>query len=129
MEKLITAAQDLTGSWVNLGDAISVSDWNRVALWLNVDINDSADVRFRALPLKTKTQDADQYSYPIKYTSSSKVAIQDEIFELSDDADQKIVVELETKGLVNALQFQVQAGTVGATPGQIDEAEVSLSNY
>lgn len=129
MIALISAAQDLTASWVDLGDPVPMSDWNRCALWANLDINNTNDARVRAIAKLTDTVGAGEYTLPIKVVTSSDVKVEGEYIEFNVDADQKMVLEVETKGLVPFIQFQVQAGTVGATAGQFDSAIVTQSNY
>lgn len=123
MEELITTAQDLTSSWANLGKPISMANYRKLGLWLDVNINNSTGVLFRALPLKSLDSTATVYNFPIKWVSSSKVAIDDENFELTNNADQKLLVAMETDYLVPYVQIQVMATVVGATAGQIDVAE------
>lgn len=125
--QLITSPQTLTGSWVDLGAEVEVNQHNRIGIWLNVDINDSQNVRLRALA-KLGQNAANEYNLLIKNVSASSVAVESEFFEFNVDADQLAVLEVVTNGLVPFVQFQVQAGTVGASAGQIDEADYTLSN-
>ena len=96
-------------------------------VWLNIDINDSQNVRLRAVGKLAKNATL-EYVFPIKVVTSSKVNVQDEFTEFTDDADQSVLVEILTNGLVPIVQLQVEAGTAGATPGQIDNADITYSN-
>ena len=124
---LISAAQNLTASWADLGSEIDMTKYRRCMVWLNIDINDSQDVRLRAVGKLAKNATL-EYVFPIKVVTSSKVNVQDEFTEFTDDADQSVLVEILTNGLVPIVQLQVEAGTAGATPGQIDNADITYSN-
>lgn len=125
-QALISAAQNLTGAWADLGSEVKTSGFQHLGLWLNVDINDSSDVRVRVLAKHTEAH-ADEFSLPIKTVGASSVAIEDEYFELTDDADQKILIGVDLDGIVPVIQIQVMAGTLGATAGQIDGALVTMA--
>ena len=124
---LISAAQNLTASWADLGSEIDMTKYRRCMVWLNIDINDSQNVRLRAVGKLAKNATL-EYVFPIKVVTSSKVNVQDEFTEFTDDADQSVLVEILTNGLVPIVQLQVEAGTAGATPGQIDNADITYSN-
>lgn len=128
MQELISEPQDLTADWVNLGPIIEMANWSRMAPYIDLDINDSLNVRVRAI-VKRGRNDAKAYNLPIRNVSASDVKLEDEYLEFNVDADQKMVLEVETKGLVPFIQLQVMAGTVGATAGQILSAGVEFSNY
>jgi len=121
---LITVVQDVTAAWVDLGGEVDVKGFNRIAVWLNVDINDSLDIRIRALAKHTSAH-ADEFNLPIRTVSASDVKVEDEYFEFNVDADQFVVLAVELGNVIPLVQFQVQAGTVGATAGQIDSARIT----
>ena len=128
MAQLITSAQTLTGSWANLGSVQDFSQYFRSAIWLNVDINDSLNVRVRALA-KLGANDALSYTLPIRTVGASDVKLDAEYYEFNTDADQQMLLEVVSNGLAPCIQFQVMAGTAGASPGQIDNADITFSNY
>lgn len=123
-EALISAAQDLTDGWVDLGAEIETARYGAAGLWLNVDINSSANVRIRALAKHTRGG-SEEYSLPIRTVGSSDVKIEAEYFELNTDADQQVLLTIDLDSVIPWVQFQVMAGTVGATAGQIDTAYVT----
>jgi hypothetical protein len=130
MLSLIDSAQDLTASWVDLGDPVNTNTMENVGLWLNVDINNSLNARVRALAQKTKTGGTgDEYVMPIRVVTASDVKVEPEYIEFNNDADQLMILAVGTDRLIPFIQFQVQAGTVGATAGQIDTAHVSFDNF
>lgn len=122
---LISAAQDLTANWVDLGGEISTENVQNIGLYLNLDINDSQDARVRLLAKHT-SGGTDEYTLPIRTVSASDVKVQPEYTEFAVDADQKMLVAAVLDAIVPFCQFQVQAGTVGASAGQIDGAHYVL---
>jgi hypothetical protein len=126
-QDLISSAQTLTGSWAALGDVVDVRDSSDVALYLKVVIGDSQNVRIRALAKRTES-DSEAFSLPIKTTSASVVAVEAEYFELNVDSNQSIVIPFNSADVLNFIQFQVMAGTAGASPGNIAKASVSFSS-
>ncbi len=130
MTQLITSAQNFTASWADLGSAINMNQGKlgaRVAIWLQIDINDTLNARVRALAMKG-ISDTLEYTFPISTVGTSDVTIEDEYFEFTDDTDRNVILEVVTNGLVPYIQFQISAGTAGASPGQIDSAYYSISH-
>lgn len=124
MTTLEATPQDLTGSWADLGAEIPMAGFSRLGLYLTVDINDSVDVRVRALAKHTSAG-AEEYPLPIETVSASDVKIEPKYIEFNTDADQLILLEIETNRIIPVCQIQIQAGTVGATAGQIDAAYIT----
>jgi len=115
--------QDFTASWVDLGAEIDCSGFNSLVLWVDVDANDSVDMQIRALGKHT-TAGADEYVFPIKNPSSGTVTeISPQYFEFIEDSDNEYLIPVEVDNLIGYVQFQIKAGTVGATAGQIDDAK------
>lgn len=121
--ELISAAQDLTANWADLGAELLVGGARVVGLYAELDINDSVNARVRLLAKHTSAG-TNEYVLPIRTVNSSNVKIEDEYYEFNDDADQSVLCSWELEGVVLYAQFQVQAGTVGGTAGQIDSAVV-----
>lgn len=119
--QIVDVPQTLTGSWVDLGREFRTDRKEKVSLWLDITINDSENLRIRILG-KLNLATADEYCLPISTVSGSEIDIQDEYNELSDDVDQKIVVNVLLEHLIPVIQWQVQVGTVGATPAVINSA-------
>ena len=120
-------AQDFTDSWVDIGSEIQTEGYRNLLLWLNVDINDTNNPRIRILA-KRAYGGTDEYVLPIKTIGTSDVKVEDEYIELNDDADQKIVLSWNLDNLMPVVQVQIQAGTVGASAGQIESIYYSLGN-
>jgi hypothetical protein len=122
--ELISSAQNLTAVWADLGSELAVAGAKSLGLWMNLDINDSSDVRVRLLAKHTGAG-TEEHVLPIKVVSASSIALEDEYFEFTDDADQSMILFWDLEGLVPYVQFQVIAGTLGAGAGQVDTALVT----
>jgi len=120
-QQLVTSAQDLTAAWVDLGSEYEVAGARFVGVYVNLDINSSSDARIRFLGKHTGAH-ADEFVLPIRTVGASDVKVEDEYIEFNTDADQKMLIGADLDGVVMFLQVQVQAGTVGVTAGQIDDA-------
>jgi hypothetical protein len=130
-QSLISASQDFTASFVDCGPEVYALGYSKVLFFATVDINDSLDPRFKVL---AKHTGAGTEEYPLSdakvkvHTDSTYVAAAaSRYFELNDNADQLVVVEVDTTGGISWLQLQITAGTVGATAGQIDALYASAS--
>jgi hypothetical protein len=115
---LLAADQAITGSWADLGAEINVQDCAYVALAFGLDVNDAQNVRVRALAVNAEGG-ASEAMFPIKVTASTEVKVTAHYYELDTDADQVIFLDWDLKRCVNAIQFQVIAGTAGATAGKV----------
>jgi len=123
---LLSAAQPLTDTFADLGDEIRTNNFESFGLFLVLDINTSQDVQIRAMAKHTANS-ADEFAIPIRTVSSSDVKIQDEVIELNDDVDQKVILQVDTDYIMPYVQIQVRAGTVGGTPGEITSAVIVRS--
>lgn len=122
---LITAPQSLTTAWVDLGGEIAAQDFNVLHLWLEIDINDSNDVRFKILD-KRVSAGADEYERATMSTTSSKLLIESTFYEFNVDEDKKYHIVLGLDNVTKYIQVQVQVSATGASAGQIDSATYSL---
>jgi hypothetical protein len=115
---LKTSAQDFTASWVDYGSEISSDGHVRISLWFDIDINDTTDVRVRILAKHTRGG-ADEYTFPIETISDTYISVKDEYVEFAVDVDGKHVISFELDEIIPFVQVQIQAGTVGASAGQM----------
>ena len=127
VQELLSAAQTLTGAWADLGDVIDTRDIKKVAVWLDLDVNDSQNVRVRFVGKKTNAS-TEVFVLPIKTIGVSDVKVEDEYFELNEDVDQKVMIDSQVGDLTPFIQIQVMAGVPGASPGQLLTAGVSFSS-
>ena len=115
---LNASAQSFTDSWVDYGPEISTDGHDRISLWFNIDINDTVDAQVRLLA-KHERNGADEYTFPIETVSDSVITIKPEYVEFSEDTDGKRVISFNLDQVVPFVQVQIQAGTIGASAGQI----------
>lgn len=123
---LIAAAQDLTANWADLGAELTVGGARFLGLFVELDINGSANARVRVLAKHTSAG-TNEYVLPIRTVGASDVKVEDEYMEFNVDADQSMLLSWDLDGLVPYVQFQVMAGAVGAPAGQIDSAVVTTA--
>lgn len=123
---IITAPQTVTGSWADLGGELDMTSWRRIGLWIDLDINDSNNVRIRAL-VKIAKNGALEYVPVIKTISATDIGIIGGYYEFTSDSNQQAYFELETNGLIPVIQWQVMAGTAGASPAIINSAYATYS--
>lgn len=112
--------QNFTTSWVDYGSQHDTRGYKAACVWWTLDINDTNNPRVKAVASHTSA--GTEYDFPIKTASASDVKIEDEYFEWNVDADNLTLLCWTLDNAVPYLQFQIQAGTAGATPGQIDAA-------
>lgn len=118
----LCAAQALGAAWADAGAELAVMGYTFLAVWIYVDVNDSQNVRIRALAKHTAAG-ADEYSFPIKATDTSgtpyNVKIEGDYCELNVDADQRILLIYPLYNCVPYIQMRVMAEVAGATPGTV----------
>ena len=124
--ELLSVAQDVTTNWEDCGlilnTCVETGSSNNLAYLIDLDINDSEDVRFRIIGNWNATTSLD-YVFSIYDIKSTMVSVSPEYAELSLDADQSIVLEFQTSG-IPYIQLQVQAGTVGVNPCSVNSVHV-----
>lgn len=128
-ETLVAATEPVTlmAPWNDLGDEIATEGVQTLVLWLSLTIGSSVDARVRMLA-KLDEDAANEYVLPIRTVGAAAVTVQDEYIEFANDANQDMVISWTLDGAVPYVQFQVQAGTPGPTPGTIDEAYVTSAS-
>lgn len=123
---LISSAQNLTGTWADLGSEIRTAGANKLALWLTVDINLSNNVRVRGLA-KHASAGSEEYDFPISTVNPSYIGIVPEYVEFENDSDQLMIIKFSLDEVIPYTQIQVMAGTPGVSPGQIDAAYITIN--
>ena len=122
----LASAQALSANWRNVGSEQSTEYKRSIGIWLDIDINDSENVQIRALA--RYESGGSNYVLPIKAVTTTKITVQAEYTELANDADQTMLIEIETNKTVPFIQLQAKAGTVGASAGTIT-ARSSVGRY
>ena len=120
-QQIISAAQNVGTGWADLGSEYQLGGARTCALYARVDINTSTNVRVRFLA-KHASAHADEFVLPIRTVSASDVKVEDEYLEFNVDADQNMILSADLDGCVLYGQWQVQAGALGDTAAQIDDA-------
>ncbi|CAK0762888.1 hypothetical protein CCP3SC1AL1_310006 [Gammaproteobacteria bacterium] len=116
---LISASQNLTNAFANLGSTINVGDAKECVLWAKVDIGTSTNVQFKIWG-KIEEDSTDLYEFPIKTITASLIKIEDEVVELNVNVDQNIMISFTTNYTVPYIQIQVKDSASGT--GAITEA-------
>lgn len=123
---LLEESQDVTNEWVDCGLVVNTcsesGSSNNLAFLIDLDINDSTDVRFRIIGNWNDTTSLD-YVFSIYDIKANVVNISPEYAELTSDTDQSIVLEFQTAG-IPYIQLQVKTGTVGVLPCSINSIYV-----
>lgn len=122
---LKSTSQTLTAAWVDYGEEIEVSNKKTIILWPILDINDSEDVRIRGL-LRDLATSTNEFDTPNELTESGVTKIKPDYFEFDLDVNQKIPLQWDFDGGVASIQFQIMAGTVGVTPGEITSSSYTM---
>lgn len=121
---LIDAAQTITDAFVDCGSEVNTRGFRHVKFYATIDINNGANVRFRVLGKHTYegTEEYKLNDTKVKVLANNTytAAAASMYFEIDDDADQLVVISVDTDNTIDSLQLQVSAGTVGATACQID---------
>lgn len=122
---IITSAQTVTASWADMGEEVDMRDFGKVALWVDIDINGSNDVRFRVLGKKGAAA-TDEFQIADLYTSASGlVPVNGKYYEVGTDSDQQLMIPIVFDAQVPFLQFQVIAATLGSPAAIIKTASVT----
>lgn len=105
------AADTTTTSWKNAGAVIDMRGYTTLILYMTIDINTTVDFRLRALGKITAV--TGEYPFTIETISSTDIKTAPEYIEINSDADQSLILKIETDG-VPYIQIQYQAGTAGS---------------
>jgi len=121
---LAAAPQTLTASYVQLGtEELNSRNYEIATLFLVLDVNASENVTLKPMATPGST---DEFDFPMKTLGTGKVLLDPLSYELNVDADQKIAVSIDVKG-VKEMKYYIKAGTLGATAGIITSAYVVYS--
>jgi len=110
-EQLVTSAQDITASWVDMGSEIDMRDFTDLNVFLTVDINDGQNVRIKALG-KHEFDGTDEFDFIQGTDNGTITTITPTYTELESDTDQLIMLKFKTYG-IPYIQLQVMAVIAG----------------
>ncbi len=119
---LVTVAQDFTAAWADLGNEIQTDGIGTITNWLTLDINGSTNARIRLVG--RHTSGGNDYPLPT-YTVGAVTLIEHTYMEFNQDIDQLMPLFWYLAGSFPFVQFQIQAGVVGAPAAQIDNAVIT----
>jgi hypothetical protein len=123
---LTSTAQNFTANWVDLGGEISTRGYNTIHLWLEMEINNSNDMRFQFLDLHT-AGDSNEYQRVTISTTANVLLVEPAYYEMNVDGDAKLHFVFGLDSKTDVIQMQIQVGTVGApTAAQMMTAYISL---
>ncbi|MCP4573221.1 MAG: hypothetical protein GY838_12780 [bacterium] len=126
---LITAAQDFTAGWVDIGPELDLLYISLLETFWTVDINDSEDLQFR-LATKHESGGTEEYPAIIATPGVSDIQFQPGYDELAVDSDALVPLTFRLSGGAPVGQLQVKAGTLGAgTDAQVDAAYYIRSTF
>ena len=117
--------QALTSLWVDIGDEIDTAGFNKMLIWININIGDSTNVRLRALAQTSIDADAAEWEYPILAVGATVSGVEGNYFEWPTDDDERTILEIGLDGLIPVIQLQVRAAA-NQTTGTIDNLYVHL---
>ena len=115
----------LTDTWADTGVEIDTAGYNKMLIWIDIDIGDSTDVSLRALAQSSIDADVLEWEYPILSVSATASSVEGNYFVWTTDEDQRTILEIGLDGLIQKIQLQVKAAA-NQTTGQIDHLYVHL---
>lgn len=114
----------LSTSWQDVGLVMVSGDFDLAAFWLDIDINNSTDMQFKLLGSGSEAFTS-AYELPIQDVSATKVGIQPQVFEISVDADQKVIIPVSISDGIPYIKLQAKVLVAGVTPGRVLSAFAS----
>lgn len=135
-DKIITSAQTLTETFVDLGGEIVTNNLATNSLqgvgyidfvvWLNITPNDSENITIRALA-KQGEGFTNEYNFPLKVVKNTETQVKKNTFRFrATDLDEPIILSLKLKECIPVIQLQVKAGVMGLSAGEVTTAEYSV---
>lgn len=119
MLEIIKEPQTLTANYENLGGKIKIVSYQKLAANLRITLNNSSDIRMRAFI----SFELDGTDFPItKEIVDFENTIKIEEKKLAEFENGSTMIEFAVPDGAVYLQLQIRAGTVGATPGVVEEA-------
>lgn len=132
---LTSSPLTLSTSWqyINTVNTIFSQDRQVLGLWLDIDINDSQGLQLKMIcsgsdDLGRGVYQTDEFYPLISSPSSNIVKLQQQLWEFTENIDQKVVLGIPTVDLAPQMRFLAKVTTVGANPGQILSSGVSSSS-
>lgn len=123
---IISAAQTVTASWVDLGASFEIptAGYNTMGIWFKMTVQNSTGVQIQALAKHTP-EGTEEYSFPIESVSSSLIEISPELIQFPN-SNGLYLIKLKLDNIIPYIQLQIKATAVGATAATIDTLYYSL---
>ena len=126
-EELISSAQTLTTSFADLGPEIDMRGYNKLGLWITVDINDASDVELRILHKHTLAGSEEYREIYLGSPSGNITTINLNDYQVASDADQLFKFVVDVDGTSPYVQIQARMKTDGGVDADIDAAYITKS--
>ena len=123
--QLITAAQNYTTGWVDLGSEVDVHGLQTFALWIENDSNSGTGLQVQLLGKNTYSTTL-EFNMPIKTVSSTSVLVEENVVTFTDGSDTKFLIGFTLDQVVPKVQVQIKATAAGST-AQVDSASYTAS--
>jgi hypothetical protein len=123
-QPLIVSPYTLTDTWTDIGPILNVKNTSSIAIWFDLTINDSRNVQFRGVGLKSSS-DTDEFRFPIQIIEPDIVKMLPELYEIDEDEDLKMAFQIDVGELIPYAKIQIRTDTVGATAGTINSLAAS----
>ena len=110
-----TAPITLTTEYQKIGSRILTKNSDGLVFWLDLDINDSTGIEFRAVAFHSQDDDS-EYSFPTEEIFTGINKIYPKYYEVQKLEDQKIMFQVTTAKAIPYIEIQIRAAELGATP-------------
>lgn len=117
-EAIISSAYEITASFADVGSEIDMRWYNRLGLWVTIDINTSVNPQIRILQKHTSAWSEEYREIYLSSPVSNKTTINLNDYEVDTDVDQLFFIPIKTANLIWFIQIQVKDDSNGT--GQID---------
>ena len=115
---------EITAAFAKVGYRIDTRGCSSICIWTNLDIGTSVNATLKAYAFPTKTATA-AFDFPIKSVAAAKVSVEDELFEFNVDADQKVVLEIDTNKVIPFIEIHAKDDSNG--DGQLDNLYITFN--
>lgn len=129
---LIASAQTLTASFAALGPQISTDGFNKISLWLNLNLTaPKTSTNFRVRAKVSHTSGGTAYLLPIYNVTATGtpfyIQFEPEYLELNVDVDTNVCLTWSVENTQPFIAFEVMVEATGATAAVVTTAEATMS--
>ena len=109
-------------AWADVGSAFKTGGVAVLAAYLGVNVNLSNNMKFRLLGYHTPGGTA--FSLPIKTAAADIIKVEADVVQLTNDADQDVILSWGLDGIVPLSKLQTSVGSAGGTAATLDVANI-----